>query len=102
MKIQISYGIERRTKGTTSMGVISCRSRGLIDPKLYTKYELMRRRNVTGVILDPNDGDAGSVSPGAGKSLRAVQRERDDLTTSICLAIDPTTARKNRKRLWKN
>ena len=63
--------------------------RGLIDPKLYTNY--LRRRNVTGVILDPKGGDAGSVSPGVGKSLRTVQRERDDLTT----------ARKIRKRLGK-
>ena len=62
----------------------------------------MRRRNVTGVILDPNIGDAENVSPGVGKSLRTVQRERDDLTTSTRLAIDPTTARKSRKRLGKN
>ena len=54
----------------------------------------MRRRNVTGVILDPKSGDAGSVSTGVGKRLRTVQRERDDLTTSNRLAIDPTTARK--------
>ena len=59
----------------------------------------MRQRNVTGVILDPKSGDAGGVSPGVGKSLRTVQRERDDLTTSTRLAIDPTTARKSRKRL---
>ena len=62
----------------------------------------MRQRNVTGVILDPKSGDAGGVSPGVGKSLRTVQRERDDLTTSTRLAIDPTTARKSRKRLGKN
>ena len=62
----------------------------------------MRRRNVTAVILNPNGGDAGSVSLGVGKSLRTVQRERDDLTTSTRLAIDPTTARKSRKRLGKN
>ena len=62
----------------------------------------MRRRNVVGVILDPKSGDAGSVSPGVGKSLRTVQRERDDLTTSTDLTIDPTTARKSRKRLGKN
>ena len=37
--------------------------------------------------------------PGVEKSLRTVQRERDDLTTSTRLAIDPTTARKRRKRL---
>ena len=59
----------------------------------------MRQRNVTGVILDAENGDAGSVSPGAGKSLRTAQRERDDLTTSTRLAIDPTTARKSRKKL---
>ena len=82
------------------MGVISCRSR---EASLIPDYiQLMRRRNVTGVILDPNDGDAGSVSLGVGKSLRIVQRERDDLTTSTRLAIDPTTARKSRQRLWKN
>ena len=62
----------------------------------------MRRRNVTGVIVDPISGNAGSASPGVGKSLRAVQRERDDLTTSTRLAIDPTTARKRWKRLGKN
>ena len=62
----------------------------------------MRRRNVTGLILDPKGGDAGSVSPGVRKSLRTVQRERDDLTTSTRLAIDPTTARTSRKRLGKN
>ena len=62
----------------------------------------MRRRNVTGVILDPKGGDAGSVSPGVEKSFRTVQRERDESTTSTSLAIDPTTARKNRKRLGKN
>ena len=62
----------------------------------------MRRRNVTGVILDPKGGDAGSVSRGVGKSLRTVQRERDDVTTSTRLAIDPTTARKSRKRFGKN
>ena len=72
--------------------------RGLTDPKC----ELMRRRNVTRVILDPKGGEAGSVSPGVGKSLRTVQRERDDLTTSTRLAIDPTTAQKSRKRLGKN
>ena len=53
-------------------------------------------------ILHPKAGDAGSVSPGVGKSLRTVQRERDDLTTSTRLAIDPTTARKSRKKLGKN
>ena len=62
----------------------------------------MRRRSVTGVILDPKGGDAGSVSPGVGESLRTVQRDRDDLTTSTHLAIDPTTARKSRKRSGKN
>ena len=62
----------------------------------------MRRRNVTGVILDPKGVDAGSVSPGVGKKLLTVQSERDDLTTSTRLAIDPTTARKSRKRLGKN
>ena len=62
----------------------------------------MRRRNVTGVSLDPKSGDAGSVSPGVEKSLRTVQRERDDLTTSTRLAIDPTAARKSRKRLEEN
>ena len=62
----------------------------------------MRRRTVTGVILDPKSGDAGSVSPGVGESLRTAQRERDDLTTSTRLAIDPTTARKSRKRSGKN
>ena len=59
----------------------------------------MRRRNFTGIVLDPKGGDAGSVSRGVEKSLRAVQRERDDLTTTTRLAIDPTTARKSRKRL---
>ena len=59
----------------------------------------MRRRNVTRVIVDPKRGDAGSVSPGVEKSLRNVQRERDYLTTSIRLAIDPTTVRTSRKRL---
>ena len=43
----------------------------------------MLRRNVTGVSLDPKIGDAGSVSPGVEKSLRTVQRERDDLTTLV-------------------
>ena len=62
----------------------------------------MRRRNFTGIILDPKGGDAGSVSPGVEKSLRAVQRERDDLTTTTRLAIDPTTARKSRKGLGNN
>ena len=63
----------------------------------------MRRRNVTRrVILEPKGGDAGSVAPGVGKGLRTVQRERDDLTTNTRLAIDPTIARKNRKRLGKN
>ena len=47
--------------------------RGLIDPKLY---ELMRRRNVTGVILDPKGGDAGSVSPGVEKAS-GLYRERE-------------------------
>ena len=51
----------------------------------------MRRRNVR-VILDPKGGDAGSVSPGVGKSLRTVQRERDDLTTITRLAIDTTNS----------
>ena len=62
----------------------------------------MRRRKVTGVILDPKDGDAGSVSLGMGKSLPTVQRERDESMTSTRLAIDPTTARKSRKRLGTN
>ena len=62
----------------------------------------MRRRNVTGEILDSKSGDAGIMSPGVGKSLWTVQRERDDLTTSTRLAIDPTTARKSRKCLGKN
>ena len=62
----------------------------------------MRRRNVTGVMLDSKGGDAGRVSPGEGKSLRTLQGERDDLTTSTRLAIDPTTAWKSRKRLGKN
>ena len=62
----------------------------------------MRRRNFTGIILDPKGGDAGSVSRGVEKSLRAVQRERDDLTTTTRLAIDPTTARKSRKGLGNN
>ena len=62
----------------------------------------MRRRNITGVVLDPKGGDAGSRSPGVGKSLRTVQRERNYLTTSTRLAIDPTTARKSRKRFGKN
>ena len=62
----------------------------------------MRRRHVAGEILDPKRGDAGNVSPGVEKSLRTVQRERDDLTTSTRLAIDPTTARKSRKGLGKN
>ena len=61
----------------------------------------MRRRDVTGVTLDPKSGDTGSVSPGVGKSLRTVQRERDDLMTSTHLAIDPTTARKSWKMLGK-
>ena len=52
--------------------------RGFIDSKLYTWYELMRRRSVTGIILDPKGGDEGSVSPGVEKSLRTVHRERDD------------------------
>ena len=96
----MSYGIERNAKGTTSIGVISCRSREA--SLIPTIYELMRRRNVIGVILDPKGGDAGSVPPGLEKSLRTVQRERDDLTRSARLAIDPTTARKSRKRLGKN
>ena len=62
----------------------------------------MRRRNVTGVIVGPKGGDAGNVSPGVGKSLRTVQRERDGLKTSARLAIDPTTSRKSRKRSGKN
>ena len=62
----------------------------------------MRRWNITGVILDAKSGDAESVSPDVGKSLRTAQRERDDLTTSTRLAIDPTTARKSRKELRKN
>ena len=62
----------------------------------------MRRRNFTGVILGPKGGDARSASPGVGKSLWTVQRDRDDLTTSTRLAIDPTTARKSRKMLGKN
>ena len=62
----------------------------------------MRRRRVTEVFLDHKGGDAKSVSPGVGKSLRTVQKERYDLTTSTRLAIDPTTARKSRKRLRKN
>ena len=61
----------------------------------------MRQRNVTGVILDPKSGDAGIASPGVGKSLRTVQRERDDSTTGTRLAVDPTTARK-KKRSGKN
>ena len=47
-------------------------------------------------------GDAESVSPGAEKSFRAEQRGRDYLTTCTRLAIDPTTARKSRKRLGEN
>ena len=62
----------------------------------------MRRRNFTGIILDPKGGDAGSVSPGVEKSLRTVLKERGDLTTSTRLAIDPTTAQKSRKRLGTN
>ena len=54
------------------------------------------------VILYPKGGDAGSMSPGVGKSLRTLQRDRDDLTRSTPLAIDPTTARKSRTRLGKN
>ena len=83
-KYKTSNGIEKRAKGTTSMGVIACRSReASLTPNYIpgTWYELMRRRNVTGVILDPKGGDAGSASPGVEKSLRTVQRERDDLTT---------------------
>ena len=62
----------------------------------------MRRRNFTGVILGPKGGDARSASPGVGKSLQTVQRDRDGLTTSTRLAIHPETARKSRKRLEEN
>ena len=96
----MSYGIEIRAKWTTSIGVISCRSR---EVSLIPNYI---RINATTesyrLILDPKGGDAGSVSLGVGKSLRTVQRERDDLTTSTRLAIDPTAARKSRKRLEEN
>ena len=98
----MSYVIERRAKGTTSVSVISCRSREASLISNYIQYELMRRRNGTGEILDPKGGDAGSVSPGVDKSLRTAPRERDDLTTSTRLAIDSTSARKSRKRLGKN
>ena len=53
------------------------------------------------VILDPQSGDADSVSPGVEKTLRTVQRERDDLTRSTRLAIDPATARRSMKKLGK-
>ena len=94
----MSYGNERRAKAT-SMGVISCRSReaSLIPNYIRTNATTECYRN----ILDPKYGDAGSVSPGVEKSLRTVQKERDDLTTSTRLAIDPTAARKSRKRLGK-
>ena len=59
----------------------------------------MRRWNITGVILDAKSGDAESVSPDVGKSLRTAQRERDDLTTYARLAIDPTTTQKSRKEV---
>ena len=63
----MSYAIEKREKKGTKYGCdLIPQQRGLINPKLYTEYELMRRRNVTGVILDPKGGDAGSV-PGRGK-----------------------------------
>ena len=58
----------------------------------------MRRRNVTGVILDPKAGTQ-EVRPRVWKKASRLYRERDDLTTSTRLAIDPTTARKSRKRL---
>ena len=70
---------------------------------LYCKIQIGLKKDYNGrVILDPKGADAGSVSPGVGKSLRTVQKERDDLTTSTRLAIDPTTARKSRKGLGKN
>ena len=94
----MSYGIDRKAKGT-SMGVISCRSR---EASLIPNYI---RINATTECyrsnLGPKGGDAGGVSPGVEKSLRTVQRERDDFTTSTRLAIDPTTTRKSRKRLGK-
>ena len=60
----MSYGIER-TKATTSMGVISCRSR---EASLIPNYiRINATTECYGVILDPKSGDAGSVSPGVGK-----------------------------------
>ena len=76
---------------------VPVRDRDSISRKSALRYE----SDTYIVILDPKSGDAGSASPGVGKRLRTVQRERDDLTTSTRLAIDPK-ARKSRKRLGKN
>ena len=50
----MSYGIEIREEKKSKRGdKYGCdlmpQQRGLIDPKLYEVYELMRRRNGTGV-----------------------------------------------------
>ena len=71
--MQMSYGIER-TKGTTSIGVISCRSRGA--SLIQTIHELMRRRSVTGVILDPKGGDTLPASPPLGSKITPVTLRR--------------------------
>ena len=61
----------------------------------------MRRRNVTGVAVEPKGGDRGSVSPGLEKNS-GLYRERDDSATITRLAKDSTTTRKNKTRLRKN
>ena len=100
IKIQMSHGIERRAKGTTSMGVISCRSS---EASLIPNYIPI---NAT---TECHWSNYRSSRRGRRKCLRVwekclrnVQRERDDSTTSTRLVIDPTTARKSRKRLEKN
>ena len=72
--------------------------RGLIDPNLYTRYELKRRRNVAAVILEQNPGDGRKPSPGWEKSLIAVQKKQDDPT---CIAGSRAAARESRKRFGK-
>ena len=62
--------------------------RGLIDPKLYTWYELVRRRNVTGIILETKKRGRTKCVPGCGKAS-GLYRESEMIQTTT-IASRPT------------
>lgn len=49
MKIRFNYGIEEKQRDNEYRCDLMPWQSGLINPKLYTRYESKRRRNVTEV-----------------------------------------------------